>query len=297
MNLKCYQKMKGFESYLKRKGHSAESRTTYQVQVNHYLHWLKGQQLEIIQTTNNDLLGYMKYCSNKGNSQRTIQLRLTSITHYYNHLKKEGTTHHNPTTGIEIKGVKRDTLYHILEPYELNDLYHKHPAETPAQRRNKVVLGLVVYQGLSTTELKKLQLNDVKVREGELHVPRTRKSNSRTMKLESQQIFDLYDYLQQVRPAYLQQQKPTDKLLLNQTGSMRFDIIARAVVKQMKKDNPQAKTLKQIRASVITKWLKMYNLREAQYLAGHRYISSTEKYQQNDLEGLQEEINQFHPLG
>jgi len=53
----------------------------------------------------------------------------------------------------------------------------------------------------------------------------------------------------------------------------------------------------QLRASVIVKWLKQYNLREVQYLAGHRYISSTESYQQSEMEGLSEEVNQFHPLG
>jgi len=37
-------------------------------------------------------------------------------------------------------------------------------------------------------------------------------------------------------------------------------------------------------------------LREAQYRAGHSYISSTEACQQNDLEGLSEEISQFHPF-
>jgi integrase/recombinase XerD len=57
------------------------------------------------------------------------------------------------------------------------------------------------------------------------------------------------------------------------------------------------KNAQQIRASVITKWLKSHNLREVQYLAGHRYISSTESYLQNDMEELIEEINQYHPLG
>ena len=60
--------------------------------------------------------------------------------------------------------------------------------------------------------------------------------------------------------------------------------------------NPSVLNAKQIRASVITKWLKMYNLREVQYLAGHRYISSTESYLQNDLEGLKEEVQQFHNI-
>ena len=52
-----------------------------------------------------------------------------------------------------------------------------------------------------------------------------------------------------------------------------------------------------LRASVIVKWLKMYNLRKVQYLAGHRYISATESYKQNEMEGLTEEVNKFHPLG
>ena len=55
--------------------------------------------------------------------------------------------------------------------------------------------------------------------------------------------------------------------------------------------------ISKIRASVITKWLKKYNLREVQYLAGHSYISSTEHYLQNDMEGLLEEIQKYHPLG
>ena len=32
-------------------------------------------------------------------------------------------------------------------------------------------------------------------------------------------------------------------------------------------------------------------------MAGHRYVSSTEAYKINDLEGLQEDIGKFHPLG
>ncbi|MGB3342779.1 MAG: hypothetical protein WBA61_02595 [Aequorivita sp.] len=50
-------------------------------------------------------------------------------------------------------------------------------------------------------------------------------------------------------------------------------------------------------ASVITIWLGQYNLRKVQYLAGHRYISSTERYLQNDLENLHEMVNNFHPIG
>ena len=119
----------------------------------------------------------------------------------------------------------------------------------------------------------------------------SRKGNERKLKLESHQIFDLYDYLQKIRPELIQ--RDSQRLFV----ARRFDVITRAVLTQVRKINPQVKNLQQLRASVITKWLKRYNLREVQYRAGHRYVSSTEKYKQNDLEGLQEEINRFHPLG
>jgi integrase/recombinase XerD len=52
------------------------------------------------------------------------------------------------------------------------------------------------------------------------------------------------------------------------------------------KINPFTLNAKKIRAGVITKWLKVLNLREAQYVAGYCYINSTEKYLNDDIDGL-----------
>lgn len=60
--------------------------------------------------------------------------------------------------------------------------------------------------------------------------------------------------------------------------------------------NSKIKTLEQVRASVITHWVKLYNLRKVQIMAGHRYISSTEAYKENNLDDLKEDIINFHPF-
>ncbi|MBK7478967.1 MAG: hypothetical protein IPI69_03995 [Bacteroidales bacterium] len=39
------------------------------------------------------------------------------------------------------------------------------------------------------------------------------------------------------------------------------------------------------------------DLRTVQYMAGHKRISSTERYQVGYLEDLQKSINKCHPLG
>jgi len=67
-------------------------------------------------------------------------------------------------------------------------------------------------------------------------------------------------------------------------------------MKVLKKLNSTLKNPYQIRASVITCWLKKHNIRQVQYMTGHRYISSTEHYRTDNLETLQEQIVLLHPL-
>lgn len=40
----------------------------------------------------------------------------------------------------------------------------------------------------------------------------------------------------------------------------------------------------------------VYDLRKAQYLAGHRHVSSTESYKQQVLDELQVDVKKFHPF-
>ncbi|MCG8305863.1 MAG: hypothetical protein MI975_00630, partial [Cytophagales bacterium] len=40
----------------------------------------------------------------------------------------------------------------------------------------------------------------------------------------------------------------------------------------------------QVKAAVITWWLKKYPICQVQYMTGHRYVSSTERYRTDHLE-------------
>jgi len=151
---------------------------------------------------------------------------------------------------------------------------------------------------LTATELIKLVPKDVNMREGLVSVPGTRRSNERILKMEVTQIMDLLNYVNTGREKLNNNMlQPSEKLFFNKAGSSYLSGVLSYVIYELKKLEPRLESLLHIRASVITKWLKKYNLRKAQYMAGHRYISSTESYLVNDLEGLQEEINQYHPLG
>jgi integrase/recombinase XerD len=160
------------------------------------------------------------------------------------------------------------------------------------------MLGLLVYQGITTTELYKLEVGHIKLREGEIQIPGTKKSNERILQLESHQILELYDYVLQVRKEIQAQSgQQTEILLISPQGGGNISNYLQSLLNILKKQNKQIQNAQQLRASVIVKWLKQYNLREAQYKAGHRFISSTESFLINETEGLQEEVNQYHPLG
>ena len=111
------------------------------------------------------------------------------------------------------------------------------------------------------------------------------------------------DFLHETRKEILQRRKETEapggtnQLFIGVAGSAGINSVMKSVIEQLRKQQPKLKKTEQIRASVITHWLKQYNLRKAQYMAGHRYVSSTEKFKINDLEGLTEDVKKFHPIG
>lgn len=286
-----------FKNYLQGKEYSNSTIATYERFTNQFIAWTQKENIPTAQIRYPDILLYMKHCSTKkGYSQRTVQHTVITLGHYFDYLLDTHQVKTNPAKGITVQGVKRKTLYRIMEAKELHAIYHHYEAITISQKKNKVITGMLVYQGLKTEELNKLDVKDLKLRAGKIEIPGGKRSNARTLTLEPHQMLDVYEYVMQVRPQILATSKQdTDKLFASEEGGnkLRIDFL----MKQLRKQNPRLENVDQLRASVIVKWLKQYNLREVQYLAGHRYISSTEAYKQNEMEGLSEEVNLYHPLG
>ena len=302
-----YQKMKeGFEGYLKIRQFTKESIKSRMRVFVQYWEWMDRENLQPEGVSYNDLLMFMKYCQKSGKTQRSIRSYMTIVRHFYDYLIREAQIISNPATDITVKGIRRKVLYHILEPHELNKLYNEYEAESIKRKRNKVMLGLLIYQDLKTEELARLEVKHINLREGKIDILGGQKSKGRELRLEAHQVMEMYDYVLKVRPEIIsmrpkrksQARVDTERLFIGEGGN-RYSIsnFVTQLMMKLREQNPLVLNAKQIRASVITKWLKMYNLREVRYLAGHRYISSTENYLQNDLEGLSEEIQQFHPLG
>ena len=101
--------MDEFEQYLQAQKLSASTITSHYNNVNLFIQWLeKENHLDAANIGYNDLLAYIQYEKQKNISPAIINLRLASITHYFDYLKKQGEVKKNPVKLLRVKGtVKR----------------------------------------------------------------------------------------------------------------------------------------------------------------------------------------------
>lgn len=297
--------MDDYTTYLVKNGYSKTTITHYRKRLLAFTKWLKKQQAEATQVDYKMCLRYIKHLQRKGIQIPTINNHIISIRNYFNYQITINERSENPLEEVSVKGGVKKVLHNLLEADELEDLYYSYQTETFSNKtnqhakliakRNKVITGLLVYQGLNTTNLKSLLLEHLELYKGKIYIPSTRRSNPREMELKSWQVLDLLHYINEIRPQIAKKNAiENDQLLIPQTHFN--DLIRTSILQRLKKINHKVTNVNHVRASVITNWLKQYNIRKVQYLAGHKHISSTESYKQNNLENLQEAVNEFHPL-
>ena len=305
------EKLQGFDSYLQKLGNSKDTIRHKLNYIAYFFNWMLSEHLEPNETTYNDLLNFIDYCKLEGKSIKLINRKLSSIRNYYDFLKKQNQNITNPATNLNLKGIKQKLPSNIIDFTELEKLYQSYQTTDNRDKRNKIILGLLIYQAVTTEELKQLEPNHLKLKEGKIYIPGNRRRNSRNLELKPFQILDLYEYQNEIRPTILDEirkprpaRKPDkinnarleNQLFISINGSENIKNSLLHMFNAIRKQNPEILHPKQIRASTITYWLKNYNLRQVQYMAGHKYVSSTERYQLNNLDSLQNKLDKYHPL-
>lgn len=298
------EEIEAFKEYLVIKGHSTSTIQGMALLAQRFTSWTEKENIPSENISYSDVTAYIQILKKQEIKQKTQNTYIASIKKYLDHLVEQGTMPSNPAEHIKLQGTNQRNLYNIFTKEELEILYYQYPSNHTrpllqlAARQNKIITGLFVWQGVRTEDVCKLTVADLKLREGKIHIPGGRKTEPRTLALNAHQIIDLMDFVHETRKVIQERTNiETNQLFIGIAGSPGIYSVMKSVVEQLKKLQPKLKNVKQIRASVITHWLKQYNLRKVQYMAGHRYVSSTEKFKINDIEGLQEEVNKYHPIG
>jgi site-specific recombinase XerD len=245
-----------------------------------------------------ELLGYVQYEKERGLKVRSVSLRLNSINKYYEYLKHIGLLDKNPTKKIRLKGELKTITQNVLAYSELEQLYSSYIKLKPEVKNNpttpyvkqkyNVLAGLMIWQGAISSEIAKITLEHINLEEGSIYIPKRGRSASRELKLLPSQALQIYQYINEARPKL----KTIGNELIN--GYVIDQCCT--VIKQLAGINQKVRSNAQLRASIIIHWIKVHGKRKAQYMAGHKYINSTERFELQELDSLKDALMKHHPF-
>ncbi len=282
-----------FTEYLHQKKYSVKTVATYGFYIIRFLSWLESENLLPESFTYTDLLGYMSNCQEKGITKRTVNNMLGMIRHYCNYLITEKKRTDNPAAGVFIKGLVRKLPSGLLNFEDLEELFKQYSIQLNVERSKKILLGLMVYQGTSVGELMRITAQDIKLKEGKIKIRGTKRANERMLTLNANQMISIQQYLSENK---FKEGALFTELTKTKNSKRNINNRIKYMLGQLKQLNEKITSAKQIRSSVITHWLRQNNLRQVQYMAGHKYVSSTQRYQVNNLDDLKNELQQHHPM-
>ena len=282
-----------FAEYLQAQELAPRTIHRYGIDIGQFKDWLDTEQISEAAFHYNDLMAFIQHVTEGGMGKRRISQLLSIIRHYCSYMISEQQRTDNPAAGVFIKGINRSVPVNLLTTEEMNLLYQQYQIQLHVSDGNKIMLGLLVYQGLTVAELIRLKAHHFLIRDGRVIIKGTHHTSERKMNLEAHQIEPLQQYIKasKDKEGYLfieprkKQVSPTN--IGNRLQYMFY---------QLRQLNSKVVSAKQIRMSVITNWLKKHSLRETQYLAGHKYVSSTARYQTTNLDDLQQALKDHHPL-
>jgi len=292
-----------FKEYRQKNGYSEKSIRVQDSHVNCFNSWCINENINPGDIIYPQVLQFIDSERVRGISSQSIIREINSIRIYFDYLLESGITAQNIIKRIRIRQSGKNVRPEILSPAQLEKIYqdfsslpvwnHGTAIAKLLHQRNTVILGLMIYQGLDSGEIASLETGYVNLSECKIYIPSGRNSNARTLKLQANQILPIKTYLEETRPELLEKRQQQTQYLFPSKKSS--DMICK-IVEAVKKIHSGLKDSRHIRASVIMNWLKTNNIRQVQYMAGHKSIRSTESYRGQDLTDLTKQLELFHPL-
>lgn len=247
----------------------------------------------------NNIVQYMEEISEQQSNGKYRVVILSAIKKYYDYLVMSGyrTDHPCKRLNIKVNSNQAIQVQDLFSSEELQLLMTRENRYQNLDTRNNVLLSLLIYQGLTSDEIIRLDVKNIDLDAGTIYIKASINLSSRKLPLLSKQIILFSKYINEVRPRMLRSK--TDKLIISKLGkSITVDSV-HAMIQPLKALFPD-KNLnpKTIRMSVICNWLNEQKLalEHVQSLAGHKWPGTTEKYVKVDSLQQRELINKFFPI-
>ena len=272
---------------------SSQTVRTYLRVCLQFMDWCDKENINPATANIDELYRYKGDLIDQGYAEGTIRQNLQVLKYFYRAIKRKD----NPALLVKHAKLERTKPQFLLSKDQLEEVYLSIETRGLTQRRNKCLMGVLIFQGLKLGEIEALKLTDLDPTNWTIRIAKTSKTNSRTIQLDIVQIKDMMDYVYEYRPKLLDERGcDSDNLFFSLGTGHQLNNAINGMLRYVKALNPQVKSSMQIRQSRMSVWVSEYGLRKAQYLSGVRYASSMLRYQTKDIESLKQKLEIVHPM-
>ena len=245
------------------------------------------------------VMQYIEILRNE-HSISNVKRVIASIKKYYDYLIEIGKRKDNPARCIKIRDAKENPiqLQDLFTEKELQLLLEPRIERYPfLEKRNKIIMSLLVHQALRIGEIENIKLNDLDLEKATIQIHKTGITNARNLPLKAEQILLLYEFINQDRNKLKTWRNDQNALLLGKLGTPITKEDVDYLITTYQKQSKKKLTSTTIRQSVLANlFIKNNDLRIVQYFAGHKSPDTTEKYRQTGLNALKTAIEKLHPI-
>lgn len=266
--------------------------------------FFKNEQINITEINKIMLRDFLQMLSEKGDSNRTLARKVTSIKGFFRFLLESEIITTNPLANANIPKYEHDSIGFLTES-EMEFVLNIPDNDTPLGIRNKAIMEVLYSSGMRIGELAALKCSDVMLHKKLLKVTGKRRK-MRLIPLGSYAQKALKDYLA-IRNNLLstcakatagRQKKQTEYLFVSKNGNPLSSDELRWIVDKYLKTIEKSKRYSphSIRHSFATHLLDHgADLRTIQELLGHASLTSTEVYTHTSIKKLKEIYEHAHP--
>lgn len=283
-------------SYLEKKRKLSENTLlSYKHDLYDYLEYLTSNKLTITGVRKGAVTSYFSLMQREGKSVQTIARAMASIRGMYKYLNVIERMKRNPTDGIAAPKSERK-LPEILTIREVERLLSQPSGDDFKSVRDKAMLELLYATGIKVSELLKVEINDVNLAVGILHLKNGDKE--RIVPIYPAAVKSLENYILNAREGIIDSESQ-EILFTNLNGQPMsrqgfWKIIKFYAEKAGIRKDITPQTLRHSFAThLLENGAKLQDIKE---MLGHSDISSTQVYAQFVKNKYASKYAKFHPL-
>lgn len=267
-----------FKDYMKiEKGLSENSIDAYESDLKLFFEWTNSKEIKSDEIKREDIIAYLEYM-NKVYSRFSVLRKVTAIRTFYFFCFKEKEISKNPAENLE-KMKKGSYLPEVLTIEEIKSIIESFSNE-PKERRDRLILKLIVATGGRVSEILGLKMGDLDSERFEYIRVKGKGSKTRIIPIYNEIGEELKFYVEYVRKEVVTDSASDKKEDYPVFGKVSRTLFWRSVKIHAKNAGIEKNVYPHIfRHSIATEMLRNgANLRVVQEMLGHRSIATTEIY-------------------